>query len=360
MAALTLDALLRSLKKGARVPEPVYLLHGDEDVLKDEAVRALVDATVGPPGSSGGNRDFNLDVRFAPDLTPESFHALVNTPPMLAERRAVVVRGVEQLGKRKTKLRDELVRYLAAPNPTTLLVLVAAAGEDPDPELVRSTAAVLLEPLSAERVPRWLQHRATTLGLTIAPDAVELLLAAVGNDLSTLARELEKLASVTGGTGRAVTAEDVSSLVGVRRGETVYDLIQAALERRVARAAQLVEPVLEQSGMSGVRIVSLLGTHLVGTAVARGERDRGTNVARLPDAVLRQLLAARPYGLRGYKEEAANWSSWSAHWTAAELSRALRAALAADTALKTATITDDRGIVMQLVLGFAATKREAA
>src|SRR4051812_7553719 len=118
MAALTLDALLRSLKKGAPAApalDPVYLLHGDEDVLKDEAIRALVHATVGPPGA--GSRDFNFDTRSAPDLTPESLNALVNTLPMFAERRVVVLRYVEQLGKRKTKLREELVRYLAAPNP---------------------------------------------------------------------------------------------------------------------------------------------------------------------------------------------------------------------------------------------------
>lgn len=354
MPALSLDALLRSLKKKtAQVPDAVYLLYGDEDVLKDEAVRALVDSAV------GADRDFNLDVRYAPDLTPESFHALVNTLPMLAERRAVVVRGVEQLGKRKTKLRDELLRYLTAPNPTTVLVLVVAAGEEPDGEVVRASTAVVLEPLPAERVPRWIQHYAATLGLTLAPDAAALLLGAVGNDLSTLARELEKLASLTAGTGRPIAAGDVTSLVGVRRGETLYDLVHAALERRVARAAQLVEPVLEQAGMSGVKILSLLGTHLVGTAVARAERDRG-NVARLPDTVFRQLLAARPYGLRGYKEEAAHWSGWSALWTAAELSQALRAALAADNALKTATVSDDRGIVTQLVLGFTNMNREAA
>src|SRR5882762_202184 len=255
MAALTLDALLRSLKKGASLPEPVYLLHGDEDVLKDEAIRALVDRAV------GYSRDFKLDVRFAPDLTPESFHALVNTPPMLAERRAVVIRGVEQLGKRKTKVRDEVVRYLASPNPTTLLVLVVAAGEEPDADLVRASTSVALDGLSAERLPRWLQHRASTLGVTLAPDATELLLKAVGNDLSTLSRELEKLASLTAGAGRGggrpVTADDVSNLVGVRRDETVFDLVEAALERRPARAAQLVEPVLEQAGMSGVKIVSL-------------------------------------------------------------------------------------------------------
>src|SRR5256714_2462676 len=350
MPALTLDALLRSLKKGAPrsgALDPAYLLYGDEDVLKDEAIRALLDAGV-PEG-----RDFNVDTRYAPDLTPESFHALVNTPPMLAERRAVVIRGVEQLGKRKTKLREEVIGYLAAANPSPLLVLVAAAGEDPDAELIRHTTPVLLAPLSADRVPRWIQHHANKLGLTLEPDAVALLLGAMGggSDLGVLARELEKLAALTGET-RPATAADVTSLVGVRRGETVYDLVDAALQRQAARATQLVEPVLEQAGMNGVRIVSLLGTHLVGMAVARAERDRGT--------VFRHLVAARPYGLRNYKEEAAHWCEWSAYWTVAELSGALRAALAADTALKTATVSDDRGIVTQLVLGFAAPNREAA
>ena len=354
MPALSLDALLRNLKKKSAAPDPVYLLHGDEEVLKGEAIRALLDASV------GANRDFNLDVRYAADLTPESFNALVNTPPMLAECRAVVIRGVDQIGKRKTKLRDELLHYLKNPNPTTVLVLVVAAGEELDAEIARGCTAVELEPLAADRVPRWLQHRASILGVTLAPEAAELLLKAVGGDLSTLARELEKLAALAAGAGRSVTADDVTSLVGVRRGETISDLLDAALQRQAARAAQLVEPVLEQAGMSGVKILSLLGTHLVGTAIACAERDRGASPGRLGDAVFRQLLAARPYGLRGYKEEAANWSQWSSLWSAAELRSALRAALAADVALKTATVSDDRGIVTQLVLGFAKMDRKAA
>jgi DNA polymerase-3 subunit delta len=353
MAALSLDGLLRSLKKAP--PDPVYLLHGDEDVLKNEAIRALVDASVGPT-----SRDFNLDSRFAADLTPESLHALLNTPPMFAERRAVLLRGVEQLGKRKTKLRDELVRYLAAPSPTTVLVMVVSAGEDVDADLLRNVTGVLLEPLAAERVPRWVNHHATSLGLTVEPDAAELLITAVGNDLSQLARELEKLAALTAGSGgRPATMDDVTALVGVRRGETVYDLVAAALERRVAVAAQLVEPVLEQAGMTGVKIVTLLGTHLVGTTLARAERDRGAST-RLANTLFQQMLAVRPYGLRNYKEEAARWANWSAGWTRVELARALRATLDADVALKTATVSDDRGIVTQLVLGFAALKQEAA
>src|SRR2546430_4936505 len=195
MGALTFDALLRSLKQG--VPDSVYYLHGDEDVLKDEAVRALVDRAVDPAA-----RDFNLDQRSAPELDAEAFHALVNTPPMLAATRAVVVRGLEQL-KKTAKLRQELLRYLESPNPTTLLVLVQAAGEPPDPELVRRTTAVAVEPLPPARVERWMAHRAGQLALTLAPEAGAPLLGARGGGLAGPARGPGELGGPPGGRARA-------------------------------------------------------------------------------------------------------------------------------------------------------------
>jgi hypothetical protein len=80
----------------------------------------------------------------------------------------------------------------------------------------------------------------------------------------------------------------------------------------------------------------------------------------MENAIFQLMRMSRPYGLRNYKEEAARWVAWSAGWSAAELRAALRAALDADIALKTTTVTDDRGIVTRLVLGFAPLKREAA
>src|SRR6266705_2409321 len=125
MGALTFDALLRSLKQGA--PDPVYYLHGDEDVLKGEAIRALVERTVDPPA-----RDFNVDQRSAVDLDPASFHALVNTPPMLAAARMVVIRGLEQLRKAAT-VRRELARYLRGGGPAAPGTGRALAGASREP-----------------------------------------------------------------------------------------------------------------------------------------------------------------------------------------------------------------------------------
>src|SRR6059036_2770143 len=343
MGALTFDALLRSLKQEARAPDPVYYLHGDEDVLKDEALRALTARAVEAPA-----RDFNVDTRSTADLDAAALRTLVDTPPLLAQTRVVVLRGIEQM-RRGSKLRQELLRYLAAPNPTTMLILVQSAGEELDPEFARLATAVAVEPLPPERVVRWVAHRAKQVGLEMEPEAIALLVETAGPSLGALAQELDKLAAVT--AGRTATREDVATLAGVRRGQTMHDL---------ADAARLVELVLEQAGVTGVRILTALGTAVIGTALARAELDRGTPGGRLTAVLLQHLRLARPFGLGDWGETAARWARWAEGWTSGELAQALRLARDADRALKSTTVTDEAGIVTQLVLQLGVLRREAA
>jgi adenine C2-methylase RlmN of 23S rRNA A2503 and tRNA A37 len=70
----------------SRTFAPVYYLHGDDDYLKDAAVRDLLAAAIDP-----GTRDFNCEIRRASELDAEAVSSLLSTPPMLAEKRAVVL-----------------------------------------------------------------------------------------------------------------------------------------------------------------------------------------------------------------------------------------------------------------------------
>jgi len=351
MATLSFNALLGGGKSGTL--DPVYYLHGEEEILKEEAVRVLLDRAVDP-----SLRGFNVDVRSAPDLDPAALRALVDTPPMMAERRLVVLRALDGLAA-KSKVKEELLRYLAHPNPTTTLILVQGGDEAPDAGLAAHATTVAVDRLPPDRVKRWIAHRAERIGMKIEPAAAELLGQATAHDLAAIAQELDKLAALAG--GRAVTERDVTDAVGVRHGETLDDLITAALERRVGDAARKLGPVLSQSGVNGVRIVSALGTALVGLAAARAELDRGTAPGRLEYTILQQLIASRPAGLgAGYKDVSARWAKWVRGWTGAELSRAIRSALAADRALKGIHMTDEQGVVLDLLLGLAPRAREAA
>ncbi len=345
------DALHRSLNKGELAL--VYYLYGPEDVLKDEAVKAIVDRALDPT-----LRDFNFDQRSAAQLDAEEVDALCNTLPMLADRRVVLLRDIEGW-KRKTKGRAEFLRYLQRPSAETVVIMVQGSGEETeDRELAAGAYAVRFDPLPPERARKWLSHQATKLGVTLEPDAAEHLMRSVGSDLGALSSELAKLASLP--AGEPLTAERVGDLVGVRHGETLWDWREAVLDSQPGVAAALLPSILGQPGVSGVKLLMTLGTALVGLGIARAHYDRGMRGRSLEAAVLKSLLSVRPFGLLSYKEEASRWSRWAPQWSRRRIRAALRAARDTDQALKDTTISDDRGLLTDLVLRIGIPSAEAA
>ncbi len=355
MPVQSYEALRRALKNGS--VSRVYYLFGTEDLLKDEAARAIADAAV-----DRSLRDFNFDERAAAQLDPESLHSLVNTLPMMADRRVVIIRELEAWQK-KAKARGTLLQYLQHPSADTVLVLIqGSADAEPDPELTGSAVAVNCESLTADETLGWLGSEAKRRGVALEPDAAEHLVKVVGNDLRSLRSELEKLAALA--DGQPITASRLASLVGVRHGETLYDWRDAVLDDRSARALSLLGPVLEQPGVSGVRLITTLGWTLIGVGMARGLYERNTRGRPLENAVADALFKRiRPYGwLRDldWRVEARNWVRWASRWPAPRLRQAIAATLAADRALKSTRISDDRAVLADLIAQLMLSRQEVA
>src|SRR4051812_22767707 len=108
---------MRALRAAIRDKQfsPAYHLRGEDEYLKEEALRHLIDAAVDP-----GTRDFNLDLRRGAELDGESLASLLAMPPMMADRRVVVVRDVLDL---KKDTRAALEKFLRAPSRDVLLIL---------------------------------------------------------------------------------------------------------------------------------------------------------------------------------------------------------------------------------------------
>jgi DNA polymerase III subunit delta len=351
MPAQTYDALLRSLPKGELAP--VYYLHGPENILKDEAVEAIVAKALDP-----ALRDFNFDQRSAGQLDPEAIFTLCTTLPMMADRRVVVLREVEAW-KRKPKVRAVFLKYLERPAPETVVILVqGAADETEDKDLVRGSFAVACEPLPPERARRWLLRRAGALGVSLEEAAADHLLAATGGDLGAVAAELQKLSALPADT--PLTAEQVGALVGVRHGETIYDWRDAALGGEAGQAARMTGALLDQSGVTAVKLVTLIGTSLAGIGLARSHYDRGVRGAALERQVFDRLRQLRLFGLPDWKLESARWARWAVAWPGGRIREGLRVARDADVALKSTTISDERAILVDLVLRLGARRAEAA
>ena len=350
MAVLSLPQLQRAL--GKTPPRGAFYLAGSEAILKDEALAALLDRALDP-----GLRDFNLDYLSASNLEPDELAAACSTLPMMADVRVVVVRDIESW-KRKSKGKQPAVRYLEKPAPETVLIFVQGNDDDPDADLAAHCTVIDCKALLGDALDAWLEDRLQGAGITLAPEALEHLLRATGGDLGTLTAEVAKLSSlqVTGPIDR----ETVGSLVGIRFGETVEDWRDAVLRDDTARAISLVPQVLALSGVSGVRLVTLLGTSLLVlrwgrcTAEAKKIRDRA-----LAEQVKSFAFRIRP-PVGSYPPFAALVGEVVGRWSLPRLRTAIAATLAADAALKNTTISDEGGIVTDLVLMLATSRARKA
>ena len=326
----------------------VYYLYGSDEYLKEQAVRQLTTSAV-----DAATRDFNLDVRHAGAVDAETLGSLLATPPLMAERRVVVLKDAAALSK---SARAVLDRYLDAPADDVVLVLVAAGGERvrSDRALADHSCAVEFEPLSGERVPRWIAHHAATeLATTITPEAVTLLHRAVGDDLPALAAELDKLASYA--AGGAIDAAAVADVVGVRRGETLGDFLDRVADRDALGALAALPHILEQPKTTAVSVVMALTTQTLALAWAQARREAGVSAARLDSELFDLLRAAgNPMTGRPWGEAVKKWAAAAGQWDPSALDSALDALLAADIALKETRLSSELQILSTLTLALCA------
>lgn len=345
--------LLRTaIKSGSFAP--VYYLYGDDDYMKSEQLRRLLDAAVDP-----ATCDFNLEVLRGADVEAEAIASLLRTPPMMAERRAVVIRDVNAL---KREARRALDDYLERPLSDVLLLIVGPSGAKPDKGLQGNAVSVEFKPLAGERVPRWITYYVEhDLGSNITEGAVTLLQEAVGTELTQLKIELDKLVSYVG--DGPINEAAVSAVVGVQAGRTMGDLLDAVARRDGEAALVMLPAVMEQPKVSATTVIMALTAQTLAIGWTQAARDRGTHAAGLKSglfAVLKESGAV--YTGRSWNEFVDTCVRASDRWTPRAVDDALEALLRAESNAKESKLSSDEQVLATLILSVcgAPTRRRAA
>jgi DNA polymerase III subunit delta len=344
-------SLRTAIKDGSFAP--VYYFHGDDDYVKEEDIRRILEVAIDP-----ATRDFNLEVLRGAEVDAETLGSIVSTPPMMAERRVVVIRDV---GGLKKAAREMLDRYLKAPAPDLLLLLVSPAGAKTDKSLVARTSAIEFKPLSGARIPKWIAYYVEhDLSAEITQGAITLLQEAVGTELTQLKIELDKLVAFTG--GGTINEASVSAVVGVRPGETLGNLLDAVARRDALAAIAMLPVVLQQPKSGGVPIVLALTVQTLGIGWAQAARERGTSASRLNGDLFNLLKETGAYPWRAWGEFASTCARAADVWTAQDVDDGLAALLETDVTLKTTRLSSDEQVVSNLVLALCgvASRRRAA
>jgi DNA polymerase III subunit delta len=214
---------------------PVYVVVGEERLLRDEVLAELRAAALG-----SGIAAFNEDRFTAGEANVESVIAAARTVPMMARRRFVVVRGAERWEgpDADSSPFDRLAEYAAAPVESSCLVVVGSKLDGRRKFALtarKQDFLVACDPLDARALAPWIVARCAAKGHAIDRDVADLIAAVSGPQLSPVDDAIERL-SLYVGPGAPIDADAVRTCVTRVRVADAWAVVEAVGARDLGRA----------------------------------------------------------------------------------------------------------------------------
>ncbi len=213
---------------------PIYFLMGEEPYFIDRISKFIEREVL-----TEDERGFNQTVIYGNETDLAGIVGLAKQFPMGAERSVVIVKEAQHLAKTI----DQLEAYANQPQPTTVLVF-NYKGKTLDKrkklykEIQKSGVLFESKKLYENQVPDWIENTAKSLGFSIDTKAKFLLAEYLGNDLSRIENELEKLKIII--NDGKITLEIIEKNIGISKDYNNFELRNAIENRNPKKAFQIV------------------------------------------------------------------------------------------------------------------------
>lgn len=184
---MSAEKIITEWKKGSF--KPVYWLEGEEpffiDQVVDYAEKHLLNES---------ETGFNLTVFYGKDADWPSVVNACRRYPMFAERQVVILKEAQQM-----RDIEKLEAYVDNPQPSTVFVVSykdkKVDGRSKLAKVLKQKGEMLTtKKIYDSQLPEWAGQVVKQHGLSITQKALSLLVDHIGNDLSRIQNEIEKLA----------------------------------------------------------------------------------------------------------------------------------------------------------------------
>lgn len=253
------EGFLTEFKKG-RI-RPFYIFAGEENYLKEEALKCIRDVVVQPDSQA-----FNYEALDGEEIVRSGIGVLMDSCrclPFFGNMKLVVVRHADKLCREK-----EIEEYARSPVQSTCLVLFALE----DNRKLNEHTVIFYHPYPA-KVKEWIGRRLKEADKRISTEALYIFQEEVGNDLGVITTEMEKLLLFIGSKPR-IEAEDVRSIVSHRNALNIWNLVDAVAEKKKENAMSAIKDLLAENVYMG-GVIGMIGRQLRFMLQAKELMDTG-------------------------------------------------------------------------------------
>ena len=300
---MTAAEIIKDLKN--RKYKPIYLLHGDEPYFIDE-VSNYVEHHLLPEAERG----FNQTVLYGKDTDIMTVLGASKRYPMMADYQVVLVKEAQEM-KWGTESDDKkainpLLNYLENPLPSTILVFCYKYGKfdkrKKTYKAIEKTGLIFESgSLYDNKIPAWVESYLTDKGYKIAQQASLMLAEYLGNDLSKIANELDKL-MLNVSAGQEITLKHIHDNIGISKEYNVFEL-QTALAKKDAYKSNQIINYFEANPKANpiVLVLGNLNNFFSKVLVYHYVRDKS------PQNLAREM-GVSPYFIKDYEQAARSYN----------------------------------------------------
>jgi len=213
---------------------PVYLFQGEEAYYIDQLTDMLIETVL-----DDSDRDFNQYIFYGADSDVGTIINTCKRFPMMSERQLVVVKEAQGL-----KNIDELVHYVIQPLHSTVLVINVKHGKlDGRKKLtgeIGKTGVVFeSKKLYENQIPAFITSYLRERKVKIDVKSAQLLTDYLGNDLSKLTNELEKLMLLLPKENPLINVELIEQNIGISKDYNNFELQKALANKDILKANRI-------------------------------------------------------------------------------------------------------------------------
>lgn len=214
---------------------PVYWLEGEEPYFIDQVVHYAEHDIL-----SESEAGFNLTVFYGRDADWATVINACRRYPMFSERQVVLIKEAQHM-----RDIDKLEGYVENPLPSTVLVVAykdkKVDGRSKFSKVLKDKGEVFTtKKLYDNQLPEWVNSMVGQHGLSINQKALLLIVDHIGNDLSRLQNEVEKLAVNLKGK-KQITEEHIEEFIGISKEFNVFELQDAIAAKNLPKAIRIIQ-----------------------------------------------------------------------------------------------------------------------
>lgn len=218
--------------------KPIYVLHGDEPFYIDQISNYIEEHAL-----REDERGFNQMVMYGADTNAAAIADQARQFPMMAERQVIIVKEAQAIKKW-----DQLDHYLDNPSPTSVIVICHKNGKVDGRKKVFSKAAKVGVVYESKKkydneLPMFISQymKDNHPGISIDQRAVMMVADHIGNDLSRIASELDKVVAALSADGKVITPDVVEQNVGISKEYNGFELQDALAARDFVKAMRIAD-----------------------------------------------------------------------------------------------------------------------